>query len=184
MVRPILLVAMLAAGWPNHVAIAAYRSTPPVKEDKKGMDRDIEVIDAYLAKWDRFAKGENALLPDLKSDRPACDDALGRSLKAKDKRAPARLVFSAVVQVAGGIPVNSALGREASALLGPDFPVLEVKAGKVYFAGDLYFWWLEHKADYEPFPLFDEWSKREFAQKKVIPMYSRTRENQRKRGSK
>jgi hypothetical protein len=184
MSRSTLLVAILAAGWPSAVAIAACQSTPPAKGDKKRMDHDIEIIDAYLAKWDRFARGEKSLVPELNGEAPACGAALGRALKAKDKRAPARLVFSVVVQVGGGIPVDSDLGRDAATLLGPDFPEVDGKKGKVYFAGDLYFWWLEHQKEYEPCPLFDEWATREFAQKTVIPMYKRLREHEEKRRGK
>jgi hypothetical protein len=148
------------------------------------MDNDIEQVDAYLEKWDRFARGEKSLVPELNRERAACWAALGQALKAKDKRAPARLVFSVVVQVGGGIPVDSHLGKDAATLLGPDFPVVESKTGKGYFAGDLYFWWLEHQKEYEAYPLFDAWSKREFAQKTVIPMYNRLRENETKRRGK
>lgn len=145
------------------------------------MDHDIDAIDTYLAKWDRFARGEKSLAPELKREGPEFAAALERALKAKDKRAPARMVFSVVVQVGGGIPVDSELGRDAAALLGPEFPVVNTKNSRMYFAGDLYFWWLEHQKDYEPYPLFDEWAKREFAQKTVVPMYKRARENGLKR---
>ena len=168
-----ILATILAATDPSVALLVAPQSAPTSKEDQKRMDRDIEIIDAYLAKWDRFAKGEKALVPELNREAPASGAALGRALKAKDKRAPARLVFSVVVQVGAGIPVDSDLGKDAAVLLGPDFPTVEGKKGKDYFAGDLYFWWLDHQKEYQSYPLFDEWANRDFAKKAVIPMYKR-----------
>ncbi len=177
----ILQIAMIAACWSDAEAFVGFQSAPFVQEDKKRMDQDIELIDAYLVKWDRFAKGEKSLVADINREGAAFVAALGRGLKAKDKRAPSRLVFSVVVQVGGGIPVDSEVGRHAATILGPDFPVVEVKQGKVYFAGDLYFWWLEHQKEFNTFPLLDEWANREFAQKSVIPMYNRAREKAKER---
>jgi hypothetical protein len=51
----------------------------------------------------------------------------------------------------------------------------------VYFAADLYHWWLEHQKEYERYALFDEWAERGFAKKTVIPMYRRLRDQERER---
>jgi hypothetical protein len=153
MMRPsTLLVLILATASASPETLASSQAASPPKEAQKRMDRDIEVIDDYLAKWDRFARGEKSLVPDLNRDGAAFGAALGRALKAKDKRAPGRLVFSVVVQVGGGIPVDSDLGKDARPLLGPDFPIVEGKKDKVYFASDLYFWWLDHRQEYESYP--------------------------------
>jgi hypothetical protein len=76
------------------------------------------------------------------------------------------------VQVGGSIPLDSDLGRAASKILGADFPVTTSEEGeRRYFAGDLFFWWQGNAENYEPYTLFDEWSKRDFAQRVAIPMY-------------
>lgn len=139
------------------------------------MTRDLELTDAYLEKWDRFAQGENRLVPELRDSKAAFETALARLLGAGDKGAPARMVFYPVVQVGGFIPADSELGKASAAVLGPDFPVTTTKEGqRVYFSGDLYLWWEANLAKYEAFPLFDEWSKRDFAQTVVIPMFRST----------
>jgi hypothetical protein len=175
-----LPLLVLATSLLSGADVSANQSDP-AQEDRKRMDRDIEQVDAYLAKWDRFANGEKSLVPELNRDGPAAIAALGSALKANDKRAPARLVFLTVVQVGGGIPVDSELGKSASRLLGASFPSVKAKKGPVYFAGDLYFWWLDHKKEYEAYPLFDEWSKREFARTTVIPTYERMRAAEKKK---
>jgi hypothetical protein len=55
------------------------------------MDHDIEITDAYLAKWDLFARGEKSLMRALNQEGPAFRAALGRALNAEDRRAPAGL---------------------------------------------------------------------------------------------
>jgi hypothetical protein len=136
------------------------------------MDSDLKIVDDFLIKWDRFARGENDLIPYIRENKEAFERALTRLLEAKDKRAPARLVFYAVVQVGGFVPLESDLGKASKALLGPDFPISTPKEGtRGYFAGDLYFWWKENHAKFESFPLFEEWNQREFAQTVVVPMY-------------
>jgi hypothetical protein len=139
------------------------------------MTRDLQLVDDYLTKWDRFAQGENELVPTLRDSKAGFEAALVRLLAAGDKRAPARMVFYPVVQVGGGIPADSELGKASAAVLGPDFPVTTMKDGqRVYVCGDLYLWWDANRAKYDAFALFDEWSQRDFAQAVVIPMYRRT----------
>ena len=136
------------------------------------MTRDLQLVDGYLEKWDRFAQSENQLVPELRDNKTGFEAALARLLRAGDKRAPARMVFYPVVQVGGSIPADSELGKASAAVLGPDFPVTTTKEGeRVYFGGDLYLWWEANRGKYEAFPLFDEWSKRDFAQTVVIPMF-------------
>jgi len=142
---------------------------------EKDMTRDLETVDDYLEKWDRFAQGENQLVPELRNDKAQFEAALARLLIAGNKRAPARMVFYPVVQVGGAIPVESELGKAVAPILGPDFAVTTTKDGqRVYFAADLYFWWEANRTKFDAYPLFDEWSKREFAQTVAIPMYKST----------
>lgn len=147
-------------------------------EKSTDMDRDIQLVDNYLSKWDRFALGENQLFPILRESKPAFEAALVRLLQADDKRATARLIFYPVVQVGGSIPANSELGKASGSVLGSDFPISTTKEGKqVYFGGDLYLWWESTHNKYEAYPLFDEWSKRDFAQTVVIPMFRSAAKN-------
>ena len=143
--------------------------------ERAPMSRDLQVVDGYLEKWDRFAQGENQLVPELRDSKAGFEAALARLLAAGDKRAPARMVFYPVVEVGGSISAESELGKASATVLGPDFPVTTMKDGqRVYFGGDLYLWWENNRDKYESFDLFDEWSKRDFAQTVVIPMYRRT----------
>ncbi len=134
---------------------------------------DFKFIDEYLANWDRFANGENKLVPYLNEKRPLFEKELAIALRAKDKKAPARLVFYAVVQVGGFVPVDSDLGKAIAPYLDKRFPTTE-DTDKIrwYFAGDLYFWWEKNKQAYEPMPLFEEWKTRDFAKNTAIPMYN------------
>ena len=125
-----------------------------------------------LPKWDRFANGQEDLLPFLRENKKSFEATLTRLLGAKDNRAVARMVFYPVVQVGGSIQANSELGIAAAKILGNEFPVTNSKDGeRNYFAGDLFFWWEENGNRCDAFPLLEEWSKREFAQTVVIPMY-------------
>jgi hypothetical protein len=145
------------------------------------MASDLKFADNYLAKWDRFAQGENELVPFIRDNKDAFEAALARVLLTKDKRGPARLVFYAVVQIGGFIPLQSESGKASASVLGPDFPVFTSKERtRAYFAGELYYWWLDNCDQYAAFPLFDEWSQREFARAVVVPMYKSTR-NQKSR---
>src|SRR5215813_11821219 len=86
----------------------------------KSSSPDFNFIDNYLTTWDRFAQGNNDLLPQLKRDTPKFQRQLAEALKQGDKRAPSRLVFYAVVQVGGFIPCDSELGHASERLLGKD----------------------------------------------------------------
>jgi hypothetical protein len=141
--------------------------------DNAAMASELQTVDDYLSKWDRFASGKNELVLFLKENKKSFEAALTRSLNAKDKRAPARMIFYPVVQVGGSIPVDSELGKAAATILGADFPVTTSNDGeRNYFAGDLFFWWQDNGKKYEAYPLFEEWSKRDFAKSVVVPMYN------------
>ena len=143
----------------------------PGCSDRKSLTGDFTFIDGYLKTWDRFAQGANELAPQLDRDASQFQKELAEALKRGDKRAPSRLVFYAVVQVGGFIPYDSGLGRACERLVGSEVPIFSETGERSYFAGDLYFWWQRHRAEFESFPLFDEWSEREFTKKTVIPMY-------------
>ena len=137
-----------------------------------GSATDFKFIDGYLADWDRFALGANELVPRLKSDATRFQRQLADVVSQGDRCAPSRLVFYAVVQVGGFIRYDSELGRASEKLIGGEVPIFTSDKGeRSYFAGDLYFWWERHRAEFAAFPLFDDWRKRDFAKTTVIPMY-------------
>jgi hypothetical protein len=138
----------------------------------KNSSPDFKFIDGYLTTWDRFALGNNELLPQLKRDTPKFQRQLAEALQLGDKRAPSRLVFYAVVQVGGFITYDSDLGRASERLLGKDVPIFTSRDGKrYYFAGDLYVGWERNRGRFDTFRLFDEWQRSDFATRTVIPMY-------------
>lgn len=140
--------------------------------------RDLALVDEYLVKWDRFAQGDNGLIPFLRDNGGAFERALSRLLRSGDRRAQSRLVFYLVVQVGGHFSVESDLGKASGAVLGPDFPTMTTPEGqRVYFAGDVYFWWEEHRQRYEGFSLLDAWASREFTRTFVVPLYQSLRKN-------
>lgn len=141
------------------------------------MASELESIDTFLEYWDRFAQGENQLVPYIKKLRPEFERQLAERLIAGNAGAPARMVFYAVVQVGGFIDLATELGKAAHKVVGADFPVFESKEGKrALFAGELFFWWRDNLHRFERYPLFDEWMERDFAQSVVIPMYQATHE--------
>lgn len=165
-IRPLIFALIIFSVW---IAGCGGKSSSP----------DFKFIDSYLTTWDRFAQGASDLAPHLKRDTPQFHKELAAALKQDDKRAPSRLVFYAVVQVGGFIDYDSDLGRACQRLVGSEVPIFTSENGqRSYFAGDLYFWWQRHRAEFESFPLYEEWSRREFARKTVIPMYESAAKNQ------
>ena len=134
---------------------------------------DFALIDRYLHSWDRFAQGDNSLVTRLNQDKAAFEKHLTDALRKNDNRAPSRVVFYAVVQVGGFIPLASSLGQEFQQRVGNAVPIFtdDKDGSRSYFAGDLYFWWEAHKAQYASFPLYDEWRQREFARNVAIKLY-------------
>ena len=140
---------------------------------------DFTFIDRYLSNWDSFAQGKNNLLPTIKKNEARFDAELTIALRKSDNRAPGRFVFYAVVQVGGFIPLDSELGQAFHQRVGDAVPIFTSdKDGKQrYFAGDLYFWWEEHKSEFAPYPLYDEWRQRDFTKSVAIKMYEGARKN-------
>ncbi len=141
---------------------------------------DFAFIDQYLAAWDTFAQGNNNLAPAIKKDVQRFSTELTAVLEKGDSRAPGRFVFYAVVQVGGFIPLESELGQAFHRRFGSAVPIFTSdKDGKQrYFAGDLYFWWEAHKSEYASFPLYDDWSRREFTKNVILKMYKSASKSQ------
>ncbi len=134
---------------------------------------DLTFVDEYLEVWDRFAQGDNSLIPRLENDRAKFESELAQAIEHNDLRAPGRFVFYAVIQVGGFIPVDAPLGQAFRRRYGDAVPLFvnEKDGSESYFAGDLYYWWESHMAEFERFPLYDDWRNRDFAQTVAIPMY-------------
>jgi hypothetical protein len=141
-----------------------------------------QMVDKYLESWDRFAQGDNTLVPYLRDNRQHFESQLCRLWDEHPTQAVGRVVFYAVVQVGGYIDADSELGVRLKRL-DPALAVTEAKQGKrVFFAGDLYFWWMDHRSEFESYDRFEEWSRRPFAKNVAIKLYERARENERKKG--
>jgi hypothetical protein len=140
---------------------------------------DFTLIDRYLTIWDQFAQGDNPLGPRIKQDRAAFEQNLADTLAKNDSHAPSRFVFYAVVQVGGFIPLAWPLGQAFQQRVRDAVPIFtnEKDRSRSFFAEDLYFWWEAHKSEYVPFPLYEEWRQRDFAQNVVIKMYQSATKN-------
>ncbi|HEY8993839.1 MAG TPA: hypothetical protein VIM71_04085 [Lacunisphaera sp.] len=139
-------------------------------------------IDDYLAKWNRFAQGDESLVPFLRDNTEKFEVSLAAALRAGDNRAVSRVVFYTVVQVGGFIDIESPLGKEVTKVFG-QLPVTKGKKGeKLIFAGDLYFWWKQKHAEYPAFSQYDEWEKTDFAREVPIPMYEKIHAQPKKEG--
>ena len=146
----------------------------------QGASETFTFIDEYLVRWDEFAQGRNELVPYIRENKERFEAELSRVLDSGERGAVNRTVFYAVVQIGGFIGIDSALGKAVTKVFGR-LPVTEDKSGtKMFFAGDLFFWWEERKSDYPALPLYTEWEKREFTQSVVIPLYRSARENAKK----
>ena len=134
---------------------------------------DFAYIDQYLNTWDAFAQGNNDLAPIIRRDAEQFSAELTVALKRADPRAPSRLVFYAVVQVGGFIPLDSDLGQAFHMRFGDTVPIFKSeKDGKQrYFAGDLYYWWEAHKSEFTSYPLYDDWRQREFTKNIALKLY-------------
>ena len=145
----------------------------------KNSTGDFAIIDKYLTTWDEFAQGNNGLAPVLKADAQRFSAELTAALKKSDSRAPSRFVFYAVVQVGGFIPLDSELGQAFHERFGDTVPIFTSdKDGKrCYFAGDLYFWWEAHKSEFAAYPLYDDWTQREFTKNVALKLYESASKN-------
>lgn len=137
-------------------------------------------LDNYLTRWNRFANGDNSLVPFIRENTLKFEKELAAALSSGDKRAPSRVVFYAVVKVGGFIDSDSALGKEVRRVF-VQLPITNDQKGKnLLFAGDLYFWWKEKHGSYAAFTQYDEWETSDFARKVTIPMYERVHAQQKK----
>lgn len=143
-----------------------------LSSSRRGPTDDAGRVDLYLRKWDEFATGSPDPGYHLGNRFPEFEASLLRMFSTKDPRAPSRFVFYELVQVGGFIEAESPLGRAFTEATNGSCPTT-LAGGDVlkYFAGDLYFWWREHAADFTPMPLLDDWLKRAFALRTAIPMY-------------
>ena len=115
----IVLIALAGAAQtsPGQSAASSQPAANPANDEL------LRIVDEFLNTWDQFASGRNELVADLRAGNERFHKSLTTLLLAKDSRAPSRLVFYTVVQVAGRIPADSALGKAAIGIVGDDFPL-------------------------------------------------------------
>jgi hypothetical protein len=156
------------------VTAAFYRSDPPTS--LAGAVPDFGFIDAFLGRWDRFAQGENDLLPDIQRDTGRFNAELVRALEAEPTQALSRTVLYPILQVGGFLPLDSPLGQAfTTAAAGLGIAPRLVRGRHYYFAGDLFHWWEQHKASYPPLPLYEAWLTRDFTREVAVPLYEGAR---------
>ncbi len=142
---------------------------------------DYAFLDDYLARWDRFARGENDLMPELQAEVRRFNGELASAVRSDPQRAVGRAILYPLLQVGGFVPLESALGQALAEALGAAAPATTTLGGRAYyFAGDLYFWWEDHRSRFAPFAPYEVWRERPFARETAIPMYEGVRSRRRR----
>lgn len=134
---------------------------------------DLQLVDQYLQTFDRLAEGDESQVPQIKAAWPGAQAQLVGALRARDPRAPSRLVLLMLLQIGGSVPIESEMGRAWREYVGIDFPVHDTGPTPVYFVSDFYFWWTENRSEKHDVPLLAQWVERDFAKESVLPMYRR-----------
>lgn len=141
-----------------------------------GPETDWAFLDSYLATWDRFARGENGLAKVLRRDVRRFNAELARAIRRDPSRAMGLGVMYPLLHVGGFVPLDSAVGKRLTEVFGQHPPrVTQVRGKRYYFAGDLYFWWEEHRKEFGPCQLYEDWRTRSFVKGTVIPWYQKMR---------
>ena len=138
--------------------------------------KDLPLVDQYLDAWSLMSKLSDPeevrkFTSHLHDKQDEFDSALARLLRDKHPGAPARLVYSQVVQVSSFLDTRTDLGKEALALMGSEAQTISLDGDSLIFAGDLYLWWREAKQGFETFNKLQEWEKSAEARSTIIPMY-------------
>jgi hypothetical protein len=153
--------------------IAAFLMLGMIAPASRAEAPDLQLVDQYLQTFDRFAEGDESLVPQMKAAWPGAQAQLVGALRARDPRAPSRLVLLMLLQIGGSVPIESDIGRAWREYVGIDFPVHDTKSAPVYFVSDFYFWWTENRSEKHDIPLLAQWVERDFAKESVLPMYRR-----------
>jgi hypothetical protein len=143
--------------------------------------RSLSFIDDHLARWDRFARGENDLAPMIQKNREDFRKQLVSLLQSDPKLGVPRLVYYIVLQVGAFIPLDSDLGREVIKIAASltQFADEKKASERSIFGGYFYLWWREHKSDFASYPPLEEWEKRE-SSRQFITMYESVRSKEKK----
>jgi hypothetical protein len=171
----VILVA-LVIGWRVKSASRAthklaFFDSAPIPERARA---DTAFIDDFLARFDRFAQGENELLPALRYDIPRFNAEIVLAVHTDPHWATSRAIMYPILQVGGFVPVVSPYGVALASIFRDSGPQpTQLRGEQFYFAGDLYLWWEQERTRYAPFQLYDEWRNRDFARNVVIPRYTR-----------
>ncbi len=156
----------------SSIPVATYHQELNAKIDAY----DFDFVDKYLLTKDECAQGKgdiDASEKFLKTNDNMYHTNLGYAFMRNDRRSPSRFVFYALLGV--GVPVSHTNDTNQFRRLSDyKFPVIQSGQYSGELAPwDIYFWWTTNSQNYESFPLMDEWLKRDFAQKTVIPMYEK-----------
>ena len=129
-------------------------------------------IDDYIDREDRHQGGESRLFASLASELRRFNAELVRALRVAPARAvPRVLMFQFLKGHNGLLTLDSAVGGTLSGALGEQEPRrTQLRTEVVYEAADLLEWYEANRANYEPYPLFDEWRARKRTRREVIWM--------------
>jgi hypothetical protein len=153
-------------------SMAALYASDPITTIAAGRAPDYAFLDDYLSRWDRFARGENDLMPALTAEVRRFNTELAFALRADPRAAMGRAILYPLLQVGGFVPLDSAVGEALSDVWGRDAPPSTLLSGRsYYFAGELYFWWEANRSRFERYAPYEEWRDRDFARKTAVPMY-------------
>jgi hypothetical protein len=127
--------------------------------------RTLLFIDEHLARWDRFARGENELVPTIRKDRDEFEKRLLAVMRIDQKQGFPRLVYYLVLQVGAFVPIESEIGKEVLKITEslPQFTDEKKQGAKSIMGGYVYLWWRDRKADFAPYAPLEAWGKREMS---------------------
>lgn len=137
-----------------------------------GKEPDWEFIDDYIEREDRHRRGEPRLFASLARDLRRFNAELVRALRVSPARAVPRVLMSQLLKGEnGGLGLASPVGGMLSEALGEQGPRrTRLGTEMVYEVADLLDWYEANRANYEPYPFFDDWRARKRTRREVIWM--------------
>lgn len=88
--------AVVFVRWRARIGAARFVAAQPGPTDPS-------FVDAYLIRWDRFAQGDNRLVPYIRRNKAAFEEALSLLVREKPAEGAVRAAFYTLVQVGGYI---------------------------------------------------------------------------------
>jgi hypothetical protein len=165
------IVAAARAGVPLPLrpnAIGDHDEVMPESE-LPGNEPNWKFIDDYIDREDHHRRGESRLFASLARDLRRFNAELVRALRVAPARAVPRVLMYHFLRGHNGlIMLASPVGEMLSAALGEQEPRrTQQRTDVVYEAADLLEWYEANRANYEHYPLFDDWRARKRTRREV-----------------